>query len=248
MKHVLVDGYEMPEGTRSDHQRFAVPSEEMRVLKGVLLDTLSVFHEFSNKWRIGYSLSGGSLIGCYCGSDMIPWDDDIDVEIHPSGVPPLLGLWESGTATQNIQRYSRGFNNRHTRIVELSGRSFEIIVNTPAFRDGKPWLMKLRPVDHNCFHNVPGGFDITTVFDVNGTILNGWDVRTLGVDPRHMNDVDSPLVWFGGVRTRALTPERGTPYLLSKYGDQWAVKQHPSIKLPPTPRSALAACRDTTAS
>ena len=222
-------------------------SNDMRVLKRVLLDTLSVFHEFSNNRRIGYSLSGGSLIGYYCGSDMIPWDDDIDVEIHPSGVPPLLDLWESGAATQNIQKYSRGFDNRHTRIVELSGRSFEIIVNTLEFQNGKPWLVKLRPIDHNCFHNVPGGIDITTVFDVNGTILNGWDMRTLGVDSRHMNDVDSPPVWFGGVQTRALTPERGRPYLLSKYGDQWAVKQHPSIKLPPPPRAALASVHDTTA-
>ena len=133
------------------------------------------------------------------------------------------------------------------RIVELSGRSFEIIVNTLEFQNGKPWLVKLRPIDHNCFHNVPGGIDITTVFDVNGTILNGWDMRTLGVDSRHMNDVDSPPVWFGGVQTRALTPERGRPYLLSKYGDQWAVKQHPSIKLPPPPRAALASVHDTIA-
>lgn len=228
---MIIEEYQTSAGTLSDHQKYHVPSEEMTKLKQVMLHTLSVFHRYVEEQQIYYSLSGGSLIGFYCGADMIPWDDDIDVEIREEDALHFVQLYHSGAEPEKITKYDRGFPNQHTRIIELYGEKFEIIMNTANYICGEYWLMKLRPVDHGCFHNVPGGLDIATVYTQSqDQPINSWDLRTLGINPQDMTPTGCPEVKFGGVVTRALTPELGKPYLDEKYGTKWSVKKHPSIK------------------
>ena len=227
-----VEGYEIWPGTLSDHQKYRIPSKDMEKLKQAMLHTLDLFHRHVEEHRIYYSLSGGSLIGFYCGGDMIPWDDDIDVEIRQEDVLHFVKMWQSGARSEKITKYKRGFDNTHTRIIELYGEKFEIIMNEPTYTPGKKWLMKLRPVDHDCFHNVPGGLDIATVYtEVPEKLINSWDLCTLGIDPADMTPTGCPEVQFGGVKTRALKPEVGKSCVNHKYGKKWSIKKHPMIKL-----------------
>lgn len=229
---MIVEGYEVRPGTFSDHQKYRVPSRDMVKLKQVMLHTLDAFHQHVEEHRIYYSLQAGSLIGFYCGGDMIPWDDDIDIQICQEDVLHFVELWQSGERAEKITEYQRGFDNTHTRTIELLGEKFEIMMNEPTYTLGKKWLMKLRPVDHDCFHNVPGGLDIATAYtESSGKFIDSWDLRTRGIDPADITRTGCPVVEFGGVKTRALKPEAGKSYLNQKYGDKWSIKKHPSIKL-----------------
>lgn len=214
----------------SDHQKLNVPSEEMAVLKQVLLHTLSVFHQFSCENNIDYSLIAGSLIGYYGNGDMLPWDDDIDIEMHPKDVIKLLDLWENGETPENIMGYETGFNNEYTKIVELGDEEFEMMVSSLNFQKKEEFLIKLRPVNHNCFHDVPGGLDITTVYtNKEGKPTDAWDLG-VGIDPEFMDSVNSPVIVFGTVSARAVKFDIGENYLLNKYGKKWCIKKHPTIK------------------
>ena len=48
-------------------------------LKAKLVETLAAFDKLCTKYKIKYSLIGGSLIGVIRHKGIIPWDDDIDV-------------------------------------------------------------------------------------------------------------------------------------------------------------------------
>ena len=47
--------------------------------KDRLFDMLVKFDEFCNKYKLDYSLCGGTLLGAIRHKGFIPWDDDIDV-------------------------------------------------------------------------------------------------------------------------------------------------------------------------
>ena len=147
---MIMNGYEMPKGVLSDHQKFKVPSEEIIVLRQVLLHTLSIFHQYSCENNVDYSLIAGSLIGYYGSGDMLPWDDDIDVGVHPKDVKKLIDLWETGETPEEIKTYKRGFNNIHTKIVRLCDESFEMMINSLNVHK-KKFLIKLRPVKPQLF-------------------------------------------------------------------------------------------------
>ena len=47
--------------------------------KDRLFDMLVKFDEFCNKYKLDYSLCGGTLLGAIRHKGFIPWDDDLDV-------------------------------------------------------------------------------------------------------------------------------------------------------------------------
>lgn len=53
--------------------------QDMSELHKVLLEMLSDVIEICNKYNLTYYLCGGSSLGAVRDSDIIPWDDDIDV-------------------------------------------------------------------------------------------------------------------------------------------------------------------------
>eukprot|EP00747_Dinoflagellata_sp_TGD_P127414 gnl/TRDRNA2_/TRDRNA2_174400_c0_seq39.p1 gnl/TRDRNA2_/TRDRNA2_174400_c0~~gnl/TRDRNA2_/TRDRNA2_174400_c0_seq39.p1 ORF type:complete len:445 (+),score=60.91 gnl/TRDRNA2_/TRDRNA2_174400_c0_seq39:129-1463(+) len=54
--------------------------------------TLSITHQFLNKYGVTHALYGGSAIGAYRCKDVLPWDVDSDVMVLNSQFPSLMNL------------------------------------------------------------------------------------------------------------------------------------------------------------
>ena len=58
---------------------YVINDEELAQLKATLLDMLKDLIKVFDAYKIGWSLSGGSIIGAVRHQGFIPWDDDIDI-------------------------------------------------------------------------------------------------------------------------------------------------------------------------
>lgn len=66
--------------------------EEFTELQEVIINTLSVFHDFCQEHNLTYHLGGGTLLGAVRHKGIIPWDDDIDVDMPRHDYERLLQL------------------------------------------------------------------------------------------------------------------------------------------------------------
>jgi lipopolysaccharide cholinephosphotransferase len=53
---------------------------------------LDVFHKISGKFNIRYWAECGTVLGYQRHGGIIPWDDDIDVDVHPDDLSKLSGV------------------------------------------------------------------------------------------------------------------------------------------------------------
>lgn len=53
---------------------------------------LDIFHVISNKFDIRYWAECGTVLGYKRHGGIIPWDDDIDVDVHPDDLSKLSGI------------------------------------------------------------------------------------------------------------------------------------------------------------
>ena len=70
----------------------------------VCLDILDYFHALCERYKISYSLGGGTLIGAIRHKGFIPWDDDIDVYMHRDEYQKFINAW----LHEKHERYSIG--------------------------------------------------------------------------------------------------------------------------------------------
>lgn len=239
-KHILknldvLKMFYIPKNTMSSHQHISVKSDTFKRLQQIQLETLSIFHTFAEENDILYSLHGGSLMGYYWHKKMIPWDDDIDIIVRQSDITKIYKLWKSGKPIKS-QKYNRGYDNKHTRIIQLNNEDYEIMKNdTLAFnKNFHRTLFKLRPVKHDCFHNVPGGIDIIYCYMApNGILIDSWTPSRIAAGPTIFDPKEKfPEVDFNGVKTRAILPQFGKPFLDIVYTPKWRIKCHPRLKFP----------------
>lgn len=74
----------------------------------VLYDILVDIHKFCVKNNIKYSLSGGSLLGAIRHNGIIPWDDDIDIQMSRPEYEHFIHTYKSDRGYQLFSRELKG--------------------------------------------------------------------------------------------------------------------------------------------
>ena len=60
-------------------QKYQISEAELKQLQRIELEMLVELDRICRKYRIEYSLDGGTLLGAVRHKGFIPWDDDADV-------------------------------------------------------------------------------------------------------------------------------------------------------------------------
>lgn len=68
--------------------------EELRRYQECVLEITKDFVRVCEKYKLEYSLSGGSILGAIRHKGFIPWDDDIDLNITRASYDKLLEIFE----------------------------------------------------------------------------------------------------------------------------------------------------------
>ena len=67
-----------------------------------LLKALDILDSLCRKYKISYTLHGGTLLGAERDHHMIPWDDDIDISMRRKDFEKLKRLLKSGKAPDSV--------------------------------------------------------------------------------------------------------------------------------------------------
>ncbi|WP_411846629.1 LicD family protein [Roseibacillus persicicus] len=223
---LIYKGYEMPvAGVYSCHQSLPVFSHELAAVQECLLETLDAFHRFAKREGIRYSMHAANLTGYYTSGGFLPWDDDIDLTVHPHDFPKLRRIWEKCPSAERVASYHRGFENVLTRHLELEGRLYEFIENHP--QDPRT-LMKIRPVGcESIFTNDVGGVDLTTIHFADGEWRDGWSREERRPTLDNFETALEEVV-FDGVTTMAFRREAVEEVMREKYPFDWG--KHPRLQ------------------
>ena len=205
----------------SDHQRFPVPSPELKEYNENMLKELALFHHFCNDNDIIYTLFAGSLIGYYWNKRPIAWDDDIDVLVRDKDFQKIRKLWKQG----KNERKSRD-NRFMMKDIVINNTKLFLLKNK--YNSG--WF-KLKLGDNSKWKDI-GGLDIEYAFIKNNKIHESINKHKLAPGPVNTDtEKECPEVVFGGVKTRAIIYSRGKKYLDKVYGKKWIIKKHPSLEI-----------------
>lgn len=224
---VRFKGYEIPvAGVYSSHQRLSIFSPELEKLHAGMREILRDFHTFAGEMNLRYSLWAGSLLGLFTCGDFLPWDDDIDILVHPDDFQRLEAFWQNcpHASSDHIpyhRRYTRGLN----RVARIGRNDYEFLSSEPG---QERILYKLRPLEsEGIFAYNIGGLDLTTIRYEEGQWLERWKLDQK-IPPAAALDQDVEDVFFGGVATRAYRRDLIEPFLLEKYHPlEWW--RHPSL-------------------
>ena len=182
---------------------------------GYMYYLLDVFHKISGKFDIRYWAECGTVLGYQRHGGIIPWDDDIDIDIHPDDLSKLTGR----EMEEEFSSYGCALNPIYFgyRVCPISLPDF-----------GKS-------VKNNTTKNVEYNWPFldvfaTTFFDKNGSglqdhirykdqdALNWWPDYYLTND-----EIQLELVDFGpgNMRIKIYFPGKVDEYLNRIYGDDY---------------------------
>ncbi|WP_200390951.1 LicD family protein [Roseibacillus ishigakijimensis] len=218
-------GYEMPmAGVVSCHQGWPLFSPELEAVHKTLLTLLGLFHRYAEEEGIRYSLQAANLTSYYVSGGFLPWDDDIDLLIHPEDFPKIRALWVNACKPKNIVPRHRGFSNNWLRYFEREGVKLEIFTHDPS---SERQLMKwrLRDSDH-LFPNDVGGLDLVTFIYKEGAWRDSWSPQEERPNPALLESAVEDAI-YQGVTTRAFRREAVEDLMRKKYPFDWS--KHPSL-------------------
>lgn len=118
-----------------------VTDEEMKQLRGRILEIADFFDEVCKKHNIKYSVAYGTLIGAVRHGGFIPWDEDFDVVMDRNNYEKFLHVFDDEARRTSYfirnRRRDREFNQTFTKIID---KRSEYIVegedNTPSDNNG----------------------------------------------------------------------------------------------------------------
>lgn len=74
----------------------------MTEFQQVLIETLDVFKDFCNEYKLSYYAGGGTAIGAVRHQGFIPWDDDIDVYMMRKDYDRMIEITRGLNATNSL--------------------------------------------------------------------------------------------------------------------------------------------------
>jgi galactoside 2-L-fucosyltransferase 1/2 len=228
--HLLHGYYLCADGTKSSHSHLPVPSYAATNMVQDSLEELKLLDELASENNIPYSLHAGSLLSfsraqIYNVSDVIPWDDDVDLMIDKRFQPIILKAFMDG---EHVAPISKDWTTKKVRGFFMLTRS-NVAPN-------KSFWFKIK-VKNKFYSNDLGGLDIVFVEEKNGNYLKMKGPNTNWKDlsqtghmpniPRFDNIIRRPL---GNATTYAFDLSIAEPWLIKSYGKIWRWPIFPDLQ------------------
>lgn len=226
--YVINDGYLMHRDAMVRIGDMKIGSDKHQQFITDLLKTLSIWHEFTEKYDIMYSLIAANLISAYCSQSILPWEDDIDLTVNMNGWKMLNHIYDEECDTIDIDmqnKYEEMIGpwvlKKYTNLglyiakhVKIKGR-FKIVTDERfVFYDNWPVPGKLR------------GIDISVAIPYQDHYIESfWGYRyCYPVCPPisdDLSDAECPVVNYSGTQARVIDRSLGEQYLIDRYGTKW---------------------------
>ena len=221
--HQLINGIATPHGLRTDHMRERIGSERHVDTMAELFFILHLFHQYAEKHGILYSIGSGNLLGHLSGSDVLPWDDDMDVMVATRSLPKIRELWEGGKRERKVW-------DRNWKCREVALGSFNV------------FILRRREDDFFKLRLSMAGAEVRGAQqeDIGGLDLEGIEGISKGGQSRplsrelvdkildHETEADYPPGQYGPIQARILRKELAVPLISAMY-PRWREKAHPEV-------------------
>jgi len=80
-----------------NHTKFLVDDTHIQMIRKELTTLLTEWIKLAHDHDIRWQITAGTLLGSYRDDDIMPWDDDIDLRIHPDDWDLVQRIYRSGS-------------------------------------------------------------------------------------------------------------------------------------------------------
>jgi hypothetical protein len=220
----IINGISMPLDIKTDHTRDELNSNEHIENLTELFFLLDIFHNFSIKNNILYTISAGNILGYYRGCIILPWDDDIDVMVKDSDFYKINNIWNNGEPEYKIWD-----NNWTYKKIKLNSHNIILLkLKNRKFFKIKLSIDKIQKSGE--FQKDIGGLDIEEVT----SFCNGGLKNMPKLDKNIINQInnttekDYEIIQYGPIKTKIIRKEFAL-LILNKMYPRWREKKHPKL-------------------
>ena len=143
-----VDGCYFPQGIKTPHQRWEPQSPEYTLYMNQLIQTLDMFHKYSKKENILYTLHAGSLAGFYWNGKVMPWDDDVDIIVSMDSFKKIIKHFFEDEMPRSTCKAKQSYSRRqgpkkNFRVKKVDGVLYEVKRQRDALRECSEVMFRL---------------------------------------------------------------------------------------------------------
>ena len=114
-------------------------AKKMSDVHNCLLETLYCLDDICRRNGIEYYMEGGSLLGAVRNGNLIPWDDDIDVEMTRDNFNKLMALPESEFPEGYSVIDPQGKDERHVFLPQFVNTNHKVLMNKIEGHEGEEY-------------------------------------------------------------------------------------------------------------